>query len=206
MNLERRRRILLWCAASLMAASWTGAWASGRTLKSSTQNYEQVPVVARASTASLIERQTASAEAAARSTPPKAAPARALVSTSDTTGQASRFVGVATASRSAKTEQEYWLRGDVKCWNKSPKTAEALGLLIVPMDQYQGALSTSRKNLVRLSATIYGGSEQSFRWETVLEDAEAVQKLEQVVVAILTIKFADGSVWEAPDVELVGFF
>ena len=77
-----------------------------------------------------------------------------------------------------------------------------LGLLIVPFDADHKPLSTGRSNLVRLNSTLSGGAERTLPW-----NVQAKQfAVAEVVVAILSIKFADGTIWNAPQAETVDFF
>jgi hypothetical protein len=169
--------------------------ANERSLRSAPQNYEGAPVVARASTALLKEESVASKTVAQSR--------GALVSTGSSE-QGSRFVSAAGTASSGSGIRRYTLRGDVRCWNKSAKDAQTLGMLVVPLDRDHNPLSAGRSNIVVVNGPLRGGETDSLRWETASSTAAAA--VEEVAIAILMIQFADGTVWEAPTEERVDYF
>ena len=200
-------------SVGVAACVCSALWAGERSIKAEPQNYTSVPLVARSSTAKLIERSASSGSSSssgAKSGGASAsrtlmsgsstAPSGALVS-GDDSGEASRLVSSNTIT-TKEAQREYWLKGDVKCWNKSRKDAVEFGLLVVPFDEYHNSLSTGRVNVARVKGWIVGGGEETLGWEMPLN----APKVEEIAVAILTIKFGDGTIWKAPDVELVDFF
>ena len=207
------RRVAL--ALAVAASLGPGVWAGERLLQASTQNYSG-QVVARSSTAALVTRNASAGSAPASVAPRGLSASRTLVSTDNMEpsnaamasgddhheSPASRFVSAQAMPSKTSGSLEYWLRGEMKCWNKSSKAADGLGLLIVPFDADHNPLSTGRSNLVRLDSTINGGAERALPWQVQAKELAATE----VLVAILSIKFADGTVWNAPEVEAVDFF
>lgn len=194
-------------ALLLVACLCPALWAGKKTLKSAPQNYKSAPVFTRSSTAELVERHAASGSASAsrEDAEPEAA-SRTLVSGPDAQSESeaqrgSRFVST-QHHQTEERAQEYWLQGRVQCWNQSPKTVKYLGLMIVPFDEHHNALKSNRTNVAKLKGPILGGDEEDLKWETQVSSTEMVE----VSVAIMAIAFDDGSFWEAPGVELVGFF
>ena len=191
-------------------------WAGERVLQASTQNYPTGQVLARASTAALVARNAGTGSPPASAAPRGLTASRTLVSTdnmepSDAAmtssddhheSPASRFVSAQAMPSKASGSLEYWLRGEMKCWNKSSKAADGVGLLIVPFDADHKPLSTGRSNLVRVNSTINGGAERALPWQVQVKEIAATE----VLVAILSIKFSDGTIWSAPNVEAVDFF
>ena len=185
------------------------AWATGSLLLAAelsipaeSHNCDGAPIISRSSTARLIEQQGKSTT----STTVTARPVnRTLVSSSEGEGESSsRFVSSATVKRTttAAATTEHRLKGEIKCWNKSAKTADALGVLVVPLDEDANALIGGRKSMARVDGPIRSGQEVALPWELSLKATEVAE----VSVVILTIKFADGTIWQAPDVEMVDFF
>ena len=177
--------------------------ASELSIKAESHNYDDAPVISRSSTARLVEQAGKPATSTSVSARPTT---RTLVSSSETANEesASRFVSSATVKRITTTSAatEHRLKGEIKCWNKSPKIAEALGLLVVPLDEDANALTAGRKSLARVDGPIRSGQEIALPWELSLKAPEVAE----VSVIILTVKFSDGSIWQASDVEQVDFF
>ena len=73
---------------------------------------------------------------------------------------------------------------------------------VKPFDKHHKALQSGRENIARVQGPVRGGGERRLSWKTTVRSSHVVE----VTVAILTIKFTDGSIWQAPNVELVGFF
>ena len=174
-------------------------WAGEQLIKSTPQNYSDVPVLARSATTVLVERRVSTPDPS--STASRPAPSRALVSAEHSDQTASRFVA-ATPAASKTTTSEHVLKGDVRYWNRSSKTVELLGLLVAPFDSDHNSLTPGRLNVVRIAKQITGGHEQTIPWEL----RTPVVNIEEIVVAVLSVKFSDGTMWEAPNVEMVDFF
>ena len=190
-------------AALLVLGIGPLACAGEHSIPAKSQNYDGAPIVSRSSSAMLVEQQATS-----RSTTTSVSPAvgRTLVSTSSDgdSDSTSRFVSSASVKRktTAAASTEHRLKGEIRCWNKSPKTADALGLLVVPLDEDANALSSGRKSLARVDGPIRSGQELSLPWELSVKAPDVAE----VNVIILSVKFDDGTVWQAPDVEKVDFF
>lgn len=207
-----------WRALTLLAAGVglvPALWAMEHSLKASTQNYSTVPVLARSSTAVLVEETVALGSESGSASSGRSQASRTLVS-GGATGSHTLMSGGGQPSPAASTSTfvssntlptrstgvSYLLKGEVKCWNKSPNGVEAIGVMVLPFDADHNAYSDGRNNLLRLDGTIIGGAEVTLPWKVPVTERTMVE----VVVAILTIKFANGTIWKAPDVEIVDFF
>ena len=194
-----RRGTVPGAVAVAAVALGLAAWAGEQVLKSSPQNYNEAPVLAKSSSAIYTDQRVASARA-----PTPVSTPRALVSASSGEPGAeprSKFLSSST-SRASPISKAYSLQGSVRCWNRSRKNVEALGLLVVPFDADHNILQSGRQSIILVEGSIPSGNQDNLTWQTSVSAMDVVE----VSVAILSIKFSDGSVWEAPNVELVDFF
>jgi hypothetical protein len=176
-----------WLAAvcGLSAAVSLSAWALQRMLKSKAHNYASTPVALRQSKVTLVEVFAAPTVAGI----PDAGKSR-----------------VRYANRAGLTPPNYRLKGEVLCVNESPQAVEALKLTVIALDAFHQPIAIpgqgSPYSVEQVVGTIPRSGSRQVSWDRTIGSADVYE----VAVVVTAVRFADGSVWMAPDEELIETF
>ena len=120
-------------------------------------------------------------------------------------GMKTKPARVRYANRAGQMPSRYVLEGELRCRNQSSKTVEALGLIIVPLDAFHQAVQTlgsERSSTHHVIARIPRQTEQRVTWEQEVGSPDVFE----VAVVVTRVRFEDGTVWEAPEEELIDMF
>ncbi len=181
------RRSVLW-AMSLGALCVLGSpplWALQRAVKAKSHNYPHTPMVVKQVKATLTEvfgmpTQAGSAEGA--------------------------HTHVRYANRANQIPSTYVLKGEAVCVNGSSQSIEAFKLNIVALDAFHQPVHLPNQRepyaLKQIVESIPHGGSKAIEWEQVVESEDVYE----VAVVVTGVRFADGSVWRAPDEELLDTF
>lgn len=183
-------RLLLRVAISLLLAGLPLAntlWAMDRSLRATAKNYPDAPVQIARTNAKLVETYTAPTQVALP-------------------GGSVRTTRVRYANRAGQAPSVFLLSGEALCHNRAGKAIEAIEVAIVMLDAFHQPLPAANGRLPYLIQQVLkpiaiGGSHH-LAWE---ERVDAVDVYE-VAVVVTRVRFVDGSVWAAPDEELVDIF
>ena len=178
-----RRGMLV--VAVLLVASATPAWALQRTIRANTRNFPEAPVVVKQSRVKLVEAYASPSQPAV----PDAGKAR-----------------VRYANRAGLLPSTYVLKGELVCQNTDGRQVEAVKLAIVVLNAFHEAVPVGaerrRHTVQQLVEAIPRNASKHLAWEQVV----GTDDVYEVAVVITGVRFADGSVWMAPDEELVDGF
>jgi len=190
-RLDWKAQVLLWAATLFLfsAVMSSSLWALQREIKAKARNYANAPIVVKQSRSRLVE---------IFSTPTQLA-------FSGTTGMKTKPSRVKYANRAGQLPSTYLLEGEALCQNKSRQVVEAVGLTVVLLDAFHQPIQPVGPNpytVHQLPAQFPPSAERQFRWE------EQVNSLDvfEVAVIVTRVRFADGTVWLAPEEELIDVF
>ena len=186
--MSRLRRLALWTAAvAIVLAIGPWAWAMQKTIRSKVHNYEHAPVLIRRSGVALIEEYFS--------------PTQLPIP-----GGKVKQSRVRYANRKGITPSAFMLKGDLVCQNQFLQPVQALELTIVLLDAFHQPIllpGQSEPQIVqRVMMDIAPKQEQSIGWEQSVSDLDIFE----VAVVVTRVRFADGSMWQAPAEELVDVF
>ena len=180
-------RLILISLCCLCAAH--AAWAMQRTLKSASHNYKGAPMETKRTQALLIETYTAPTQAGA-----------AVLG--DAKAHTTR---VRYANRAGLAPSVFVLSGEAQCVNVSPNPIEAFSVAIVVFDAFHQPVQGGSKGpfLVQqvVERVVRGGSTR-VTWEQPVSSSD----IYEVAVIVTRVRFADGTVWTAPNEELLDVF
>ena len=160
-------------------------WALQKVLASKVHNYPNTPVEVKRSKVTLVETY--------------ATPGQLV-----TPGTKARTTRVRYANRAGLTPSVFMLNGEVVCTNTSPQAVEALSVAIVVLDAFHEALAVGGQRYVtkQVMEPLPRGGSKTITWEQQLSSQDAYE----VAVVVTRVRFADGSVWAAPQEELLDIF
>lgn len=96
--------------------------------------------------------------------------------------------------------------GEVSCINKSPQVVEAVGLLVVSLDAFhertQSLLQSASHTSQHTHLSLARRGSKKLRWT----QRAGSKDLYELAIVVRAVRFADGSVWQAPQEELVDVF
>lgn len=168
----------------LIGTAGSPLWALQRDIKVKSSNYSEAPVIIRHVRVRLKE---------VFSTPTQLAIPGGNVKPSR----------IRYANRAGQLPSLYMLEGEIHYKNRSPQSVEALGLTIIPFDAFHQPIPVSGKPIVRqIIEVIPPNAQRQFDW------SEQIRSLNvfEITVVITQVRFANGSVWHAPDEELIDVF
>lgn len=169
---------------SLLAAP--GAGALQRTLRSKAHNYANTPVKVTQSKVTLLDVFPTPTQSGV----PDAGKSR-----------------VRYANRAGLLPRSYRLRGELSCVNESAQAIEAVKLTVVILDAFHQAVAVpgqrSAYAVEQIVEPIPRGGAKRLLWE---RDVGTTAEVYEVAVVVTAVRFSDGSVWIAPDEELVELF
>jgi len=167
-------------------------WSAQRALKSKVRNYPNAPVVLKESKVRIVE---------VFGTPTQPLTPGAI--------QGARVRGsrVRYANRAGLLPSASVLEGEVSCQNQSRQTVEALEVAIVPLDAFHQPIRSQPRatpyTVQQMAASLPSGASQ---WITFEQLPLSSSDVYEVAVVITRIRFADGSVWLAPEEELIDVY
>ena len=95
------------------------------------------------------------------------------------------------------------LSGEVLCVNQSAQAIEAVKLTVVFLDAFHQAIELPGQRgayvVKQIVESVPRKSSQVITWEQRVETSE----IYEVAVVVTGVRFSDGSVWLAPDIELI---
>ena len=109
------------------------------------------------------------------------------------------------ANRAGQLPSTYILKGTVVCQNKARQVVEAVGLTVALLDAFHQPVQVGAQNgpmLYKLPVHISPAMEMELTWEKQLDTLDVFE----VAVIVTRVRFTDGSVWMAPEEELVDVF
>ena len=177
------------CAAALMLSLpvCTALWAAQRPLKSKAHNYAGAPVLIKQSKVELVETFA---------TPTQ-------VGTRNPSVRGSR---IRHANRAGLLPSRYVLQGELLCRNQAPGTVEALELSIVALDAFHRPLQPRGQVEAyaeeQVMETLPRGASKRISWQLPIASADVYE----VAVIVTRVRFSDGTVWLAPEEELIDSF
>ena len=172
--------LLLWvvCGPSL--------WALRKDIRSKARNFPNAQVIVKQSTVKLEEVfSTPTQMVLPGSSGLKATPSH-----------------IQYANRAGQLPSTFILRGEVICQNKSRQVVEAVGLTVALLDAFHQPVQVGGQNaplLYKLQAHITPSMETELTWEKQMDTLDVFE----VAVVVTRVRFADGSVWMAPQDEMV---
>jgi hypothetical protein len=108
------------------------------------------------------------------------------------------------ANRAGLTPSSLVLDGEVVCRNQSRQEIEALELTVVLLDAFHqpiGGVKQEPVTVHRVSQRLPARSEQAIAWEQQIESLDVYE----VAVVVTRARFTDGTLWQAPEEELIDF-
>ena len=180
------RRSVLW-AMGLGALCVLGSpplWALQRAVKAKAHNYPHTPMVVKQVKATLTEVFGTPTQANAEDTRTR----------------------IRYANRANQIPSTYILQGEAVCLNGSSQSIEAFKLNIIALDAFHQPIHLPNRRepyaVQQIVKFVPEGSSKSIEWEQVVESEDVYE----VVVVVTGVRFSDGSVWHAPDEELLDTF
>ena len=170
----------------VLIAAASSAWAAQRPMRSKLHNFTNAPVVIKRTDVLLAETF---------STPTQMA----------TPGAHVRPSRIRYANRAGQLPTTGLLQGEMVCQNQVAQPVEAVELTVVLLDAFHQPMQPSgqNKNLVhQIVSQMPRRLEQRVTWE---QDIGAMEVYE-VAVMITRVRFADGSLWQAPEEEVIENF
>lgn len=178
------RRVL--CVATLLLAAAAPAWALQRPVRANSRNFTGAPVLVKQSSVKLVEAYASS-------------PSQAGIPDSGKTR-------VRYANRAGLLPSTYLLKGELMCQNTGPRQVEAVKLAIVVLNAFHEPVPIGadrrRHTIQQLVHAIPRSGSKRIPWE----ETVGTDDVYEVAVVITGVRFSDGSVWLAPDEELVDIF
>jgi hypothetical protein len=111
------------------------------------------------------------------------------------------------ANKAGLLPRSYRLRGELSCANESGQTVEAIKVTVVVLDAFHQAVMVPGQRsaylVEQIVEAIPRGAAKRLQWE---QDVGGTSEVYEVAVVVTAVRFADGSVWTAPDEELIEFF
>ena len=164
------------------------AWAMQRALKSASHNYKNAPMESKRVQALLVETFTA--------------PGQSAVAGGATNVRTTR---VRYANRAGLAPSVFMLSGEAECLNVSANPIEAFSVAIVVFDAFHQPVQggTHGPFLVQqVVERVPRGGSKRVTWEQAVNSSEIFE----VAVIITRVRYADGTVWTAPNEELLDVF
>jgi hypothetical protein len=182
------RKLALWSLAVTVLAL-PSAWALQRTVDTKVHNHAAAPVIITSSSATLVETYAAPTQVPL----PNARIKRSRV----------RY-----ANRAGLAPSTFILNGKLVCRNQGQQPVEAIAVTVVLLDAFhQPVRPAGQKDdaLVRqLVVQLPRRAEQTITWEQPLAAADA--EVFEVALIVTRVRFTDGTVWSAPDEEVIDIF
>jgi len=186
-RLARWGRRVAWVTTAALACVTVASsvWGMQRSLKTKPRNFHNAPVVVKHAKAFLTEAFSAPTQAAG----------------SDVGKSHVRY-----ANRANKEPLSFELQGEMICVNQSSQPVEALKLAIVPLDAFQQPIRVPGQRdayaVKQVVVSIPRGGSTRVEWEQAVDASDVYE----VAVIVIGVRYADGSVWRAPDEELIDTF
>ncbi|PIQ83131.1 MAG: hypothetical protein COV75_08955 [Candidatus Omnitrophica bacterium CG11_big_fil_rev_8_21_14_0_20_63_9] len=162
-------------------------WATERQVRATAKNYPAAPVQMLRPRAMLVETFTAPTQVALP-------------------GESVRTTRVRYANRAGQAPSVYLLSGEAVCVNRSNQAIEAVEVAVVLLDAFHQVIPVpnSRTPYIALQfvQAMPRGSSQPLQWEERIGSID----IYEVAVIVTRVRFQDGSVWAAPEEELVDIF
>lgn len=177
-------RVMALAAACVVMAGTV--WAMQRTLKSKVVNYPKTPLEAKRSEATLVETYTT--------------PTQAM--TADSRAKTTR---VRYANRAGLAPSVFLLSGQTLCANVSPHAVEAFSLAIVVFDAFHQPIQSGGRGpfiIEQVMERLPRGASKQVAWEHSVSSEDVYE----VAVIVTRVRFEDGTVWTAPQEELLDIF
>ena len=162
------------------------AWAMQRTLKSKIHNYEKAPIETKRSQATLVETYTA--------------PTQMMAGDAKT-----RTTRVRYANRAGLAPSVFVISGEALCANISPNHIEAFSVAIVVFDAFHQPVQGGGQGpflVQQVVERLPRGASKRVTWEQPVGSADVYE----VAVIITRVRFEDGTIWTAPNEELLDIF
>lgn len=182
--MRRWHRLAVGCLAWALAAQ--AASALQQRIAARLHNYAEAPVVITQAEVRLVE---------VFSTPTQPA----------LPGANARPSRIRYANRAGQLLSQYLLEGTARCRNQSSQPVEALGLTIVLLDAFHEKIRSSARSgdaTHQLVVALPRRAEERITWKQQVESPD----VSEVAVVLTRVRFADGTVWQAPKEELVDVF
>ncbi|MBI4342413.1 MAG: hypothetical protein HY599_03490 [Candidatus Omnitrophica bacterium] len=157
-----------------------------RTLKSKIHNYKNAPIDTKRSQAALVETYTA--------------PTQVMVG--DSKARTSR---VRYANRAGLAPSVFVVSGEALCTNVSPHHIEAFSLAIVVFDAFHQPVQGGGQGpflVQQVVERLPRGASKRVTWEQPVGSADVYE----VAVIVTRVRFEDGTIWTAPNEELLDIF
>lgn len=171
--------------AALLIVSAQPVWALQRAVRANARNFSGTPVQVKQSQVKLVEAFLSPGQFSVPD------PGKARV----------RY-----ANRAGLQPSTYVLRGELVCQNTGDRQVEAVKLAIVIFNAFHEAVLVGperhRYTVQQLVDVIPRNASKRIAWEQPV----GTDDVYEVAVLITGVRFADGSVWIAPDEELVDVF
>ena len=183
--MRRLARLMLLglCCVSIAHA----AWAMQRTLKSANHNYKGAPIETKRAEALLVETYTAPTQ---------------QVQAGDSKAKTTR---VRYANRAGLAASVFVLSGEAVCMNTSPNPIEAFSVAIVVFDAFHQPVQGGSQGpflVQQIVERMPRGASKRVEWEQPVSSSD----IYEVAVIVTRVRFADGTVWTAPNEELLDVF
>ena len=98
------------------------------------------------------------------------------------------------------------MEGAVECENRSLQGVEAVGLTVVSLDAFhertQSLLQSASYTSQHTDLSLARWASRRLRWT----QPASSQDIYEIAIVVQGVRFADGSVWRAPEEELVDIF
>ena len=172
-----------WAACMLIASA---VWAMQRTLKCSAHNYEHAPMEAKRSQVALVETFTA--------------PTQVM-----TTDSHARTTRVRYANRAGLAPSVFVLSWETLCTNVSPHAIEAFSLAIVAFDAFHQPVQSGGQGpfiAQQVVERLPRGASKRVTWEQPVGSTD----IYEVAVIVTRVRFEGGTMWNAPNEELLDIF
>ena len=172
--------LLAWLAAAPL-------WALERPIKASAHNYTATPVTVARPQASLIE---------IFATPGQGATNRATFA---------QLTRVRYANRAGLEPSVFMVSGQVMCANTGGRAVEAFSLDVVLLDAFHQPIQTVGllTEPLTIQQVLPPGESKRVTWERRVNTPDRVY---EVAVVVTQVRFVDGTVWTAPEEELLDVF
>jgi len=175
-----------WVFAAVALASFLSAaplWAGQHALKSKARNYPNTPVTLEQSKVTLVETFATPLQAGIPGT------SQSRIRDANHPG------GLLPAA--------VMLSGEALCVNRSAQAIEAIKLSVVFLDAFHQAIELPGQRgayvVKQIVESVPRKSSKVIAWEQRVETSE----IYEVAVVVTGVRFSDGSVWLAPDIELI---
>ena len=100
----------------------------------------------------------------------------------------------------------FTVKGQVECANQSSQTIEAVGLTVVSLDAFhertQSLWQSASSNSQHTDLALARWGSKTLSWT----ERASSRDLYELAIVVRAVRFADGSVWQAPQEELVDVF